>query len=101
MSTNLLNQLRTAICKKKIGKFSNGVLLQEDNAGVLTSKLAMDVVEWNRYELILHPAYSQGLAPIDFPFSKLRKEICGCHFQSDEEVMAAVEECVNANDPAF
>ena len=54
---NLLDQLRTAICEKRRGKLSKGVLLQQDNAKVHTCKVAMDAVECNGYKLIPHPAY--------------------------------------------
>ena len=63
---NLLDQLRTAIREKRRGKLSKGVLLQQDTARVHTCKVAMDAVERNRYELILHPACSPDLAPSDF-----------------------------------
>ena len=53
---NLLDQLRTAIRKKRRGKLSIGVLLQQDNARVHTCKVAMDAVERNGYELIPYPA---------------------------------------------
>ena len=59
----------------------------------------MDTVERNGYELIPHPAYSPDLVPSDF--RNLKKDICGLHFQSDEEVMTAVEEWVNGKDPDF
>ena len=53
----------------------------------------MVAVQQNRYELIPHPAYSPDLAPSDFfLFQNLKKDICGLHFQSDEEVVTAVEE---------
>ena len=98
---NLLDQLRTAIREKRRGKLSKGVLLQQDNARVHTCKVAMDVVERNRYELRPHPAYSPDLAPNDFfIFPNLKKDIRGLHFQSDEEV-TAVEEWVNGKDPDF
>ena len=62
----------------------------------------MDAVERNGYELIPHPAYSPDLAPSDFIlFPNLKKDICGFHFQSDEEVVMAVEEWVNGKDPDF
>ena len=89
---NLLDQLRTAICEKRRGKLSKGVLLQQDSARVHTCKVAMDAVERNRYELIPHPAYSPDLAPSDFR---------GLHFRSEEEVMMAVQEWVNGKDPDF
>ena len=61
---NLLDQLRTAIReKKRRGKLSKGVLLQQDNARVPTCKVAMDAVERNGYKLIPHPAYSPDIAP--------------------------------------
>ena len=98
--TNLLDQLRTAICEKCRGKLSKGVLLQQDNARVHTCKVAMDAVERNGYELIPHPAYSPDLAPSDFfLFPNLKKDIRGLHFRSDEKVVTAVEEWVNGKDP--
>ena len=99
---NLLDQLRTAIREKCQGKLSKGVLLQQDNSRVHTCKVAMDVVERNRYELIPHPAYSPDLAPSKFfLFPNLKKDICGLHFWSDEEVMMAVEEWVKGKDADF
>ena len=99
---NFLDQLRTAIREKRRGKFSKGVLLQQDNARVHTCKVAMDAVERNGYELIPHPTYSPDLAPSDFfLFPNLKKDIRGLHFRSDEEVVTAVEEWVNGKDPDF
>ena len=55
---------------------------------------------WIHYELIPHPAYSPDLAPSDFfLFPNLKKDIRGCHFRSDEEVMAVIEELVSGKDP--
>ena len=89
---NLLDQLRTAIREIRRGKLSKGVLLQQDNAGVHTRKVAMAAVERSRYESIAHPAYSPVLAPRDFSlFQNMKRDIRGCHFRSDEEVVAAVE----------
>ena len=99
-SANLLDQLRTAIREKRRGKLSKGVLLQQDNARVHTCKVAMAGVERNGYELIPHPAYSPDLAPSDFfLFPNLKNDIRGLRFRSDEEVVTAVEECVNGKDP--
>ena len=63
---NLLDQLRAAIRKKRRGKLSKGVLLQQDNARVHTCKVSMDAVERNGYESILRPAYSPDPSPSDF-----------------------------------
>ena len=62
----------------------------------------MDAVERNGYELIPHPAYSLDLAPSDyFLFPNLKKDICGRHFWSNKEVVAAVKEWVRDKDPGF
>ena len=62
----------------------------------------MGAVEQNGYELIPHPAYSPDLAPSDFfLFPKLKKDIRGCHFRSDEEVVTAVEKWANGMGPDF
>ena len=99
---NMLDQLRTTIRKKRRGKLSKGVLLQQDSARVHTCKVAMDAVERNGYEFIPHPAYSPDLAPSDFfLFPNLRKDNRGRHLRSDEEVVTAVEEWVNGKDHDF
>ena len=99
---NLLDQMSTVIREKRRGKLSKGILLQQDNARVHTCKIAMDDVERNGYELIPHPTYSLDLAPSDyFLFPNLKKDICGRHFRSREEVVAAVEEQVRDKDPGF
>ena len=99
---NLLDQLRTVIREKRLGKLSKGILLQQDNARVHICKIAMDAVERNGYELIPHPAYSPDLAPSDyFLFPNLNKDIPGRHFRSNEEVVAAAEEWVRDKDPGF
>ena len=41
---NLLDQLRIAICEKRRGKLSKGVLLQQENARVHTCKVAMNAL---------------------------------------------------------
>ena len=98
----MLDQLRTVIRETRRGKLSKGVLPQPDNSRDPTCKVAMDAVERNGYELIPHPAYSPDRAPSNFfLFPKLKKDICGLHFRSDEEVVTAVEELANGKDPDF
>ena len=90
------------ILEKCRGKLSKGILLQQDNAIVHTCKIAMYAVERNGYELIPHPDYSPDLGPSDyFLFPNLKKYICGRHFRSNEEVVAAVKEWVGDKDPGF
>ena len=74
---NLLDQLRTAIHDKCRGKVYKGVLLQHDNTGVHTCKLAMAAVGRNGHVLIPHSAYLPDLPPGDFfLFPNLNKT---CH----------------------
>ena len=62
----------------------------------------MDAIKRNGFELIPHPGHSPNLAPSDcFLFPNLQKDICGCHFQSDEEVVKAVDEWINEKDHDF
>ena len=76
--------------------------MQQDNARAHTCKVAMDAVERNGCELILHPACSTDVASSNFfPFPNLKKDIRGCHFRSDEEVVTAVAELVNGKDIDF
>ena len=99
---NLLDQLGTAIREKRRDKLSNGVLLQQDNARVRTCKVAIDAVERNGYELIPHSAHTPDLAPsVFFLFRNLKKDIRGCHYRSDEDVVTAVEKWNNGKDPDF
>ena len=62
----------------------------------------MDALQRNGYELMSHSAYLPDLAPSHFfLFPNLKKNIRGLHFQSDEEVVTAVEEWVTGKDPDF
>ena len=62
----------------------------------------MDPVERNGYKLIQHPPHSLKLAPCYlFLFPNLKKDIRGCHFRSDEEVMTAAGDLVDGKDPDF
>ena len=71
---DLLVRLRESIKEKRRGKIRRGVLLQQDNAPVHSSKVAMQSVRDCGFELLPHPPYSPDLAPSDFfLFSKLRR----------------------------
>ena len=99
---SLLDQLSTTIREKRRDKLSKGVLLQQDDASVHARKVRINAVERKGYGIIPYPAYPPDLAPSDFfIFPNLKKDIRGCHFRSDEEVVTAVEEWVNGKDPDF
>ena len=99
---DLLVRLRESIKEKRRGKIRRGVLLQQDNAPVHSSKVAMQSVRDCGFELLLHPPYSPDLAPIDFfLFSKLKKELRGQRYDDDDELMLAVEGFCKGHDSPF
>ena len=54
------------------------------------------------FKLIEHPPYSPDLAPSDFHlFPKLKTSISGTHFQSDDDVIHAVDDFLNGQEKDF
>ena len=54
------------------------------------------------FKLIEHPPYSPDLAPSDFHlFPKLKTAISGTHFQSDDDVIQAVDDFLNYQEKYF
>ena len=54
------------------------------------------------FRLIDHPPYSPDLDPSEyFLFPNMRKHLAGRHFQSEEEVIAAVEEFFRDQNKGF
>ena len=99
---DLLVRLRESIKEKRRGKIRRGVLLQQDNAPVHSSKVAMQSVRDCGFERLPHPPYSPDLAPSDFfLFSKLKKELRGQRYDDDDELMLAVEGFCKGHDSAF
>ena len=66
------------------------------------SMCAKCVMADTRLELIKHPPYSPHLAPSDFYlFPKLKKPISGTHFNSDNDVIGAMEVFLNDQEKSF
>ena len=90
---DLLVKLREAIVQKRRGKLSKVPLLLHDNASVHTAQVAVSSATNCGFEILEHPAYSPDLAPSDFYlFPTLKKELRGRIFDSDDEVIDAVED---------
>ena len=54
------------------------------------------------FKLIEHPPYSPDLAPSDFHlFPKLKTEISGTHFQSDDDFIHALDDFLNGQEKDF
>jgi histone-lysine N-methyltransferase SETMAR len=67
------------------------VRLLHDNALVHTSVAAKASIRYCGFQELNHPPYTPDLAPSDyFLFSKLKLDMRGKKFTSDEEVISAV-----------
>ena len=97
-----LPRLREEIKKKRRGKLRNGVYLLQDNAPAHTSKVAMAAANECGYKILPHPPYSPDLAPSDyFLFPKLKESLRGERFDSDNDVMEAVNAFFGGQDKSW
>uniref|UniRef100_A0A3Q1CG10 Tc1-like transposase DDE domain-containing protein n=1 Tax=Amphiprion ocellaris TaxID=80972 RepID=A0A3Q1CG10_AMPOC len=95
-----LQKLKEVIKEKRRGKLQAGVLLLQDFTPIRTAQVAEAAK--CRFELLPHAPYSPDLTPSDFYlFHKLRAHLSGRHFQSDDEVIHAIEEYLEAQDVNF
>ena len=87
----LIAKLRIAIKENRRGMLSRGVLLNQDNAPVHKSAVAMAAIKDAGFELVDHPPYFPDLAPSDFRlFPNLKKHLRGQRFGDNSEVIEAV-----------
>ena len=78
------------------------MLFHQDNAPVHKSVIAMAAIHDCGFKLIEHPPYAPDLAPLDFHlFPKLKTAISGTHFQSDDDVIHAVDDFLNGQEKDF
>ena len=88
----LLRELQQVIKSKQSGKLTKGVLLHQDNAPAHKSLVAMSAVHDCGFELIDHPLYSPDLELSDhFLYPNLKKHLAGKWYESDDDVISAVE----------
>lgn len=88
----LVARLREAIKQKRRGMLTAGVQLLHDNAPAHTSQVAVAAVQTAGFQVLSHPPYSPDIAPTDyFLFAHLKKHLRGRSFDSNEDVIAAVE----------
>ena len=97
----LLTQVKKDIKNKRRGLQSRGVILQ-DNARPHTAARTLAKIEDLGWKLLTHPPYSPDLAPSDFHlFGPLEESMKGIHFQTDEEVKAAVSNWLRTQSTEF
>ena len=86
-----LRCLRQEIAKKRRGKLTHGVLLLQNNAPAHISQVAMTAATECGFEVLPHPPYSPDMAPSHFClFPKLKSNLHGTQFGSNEGIIAAV-----------
>ena len=101
---NLLNQLRTVKnAEVNFGKgFCSNRTIRESTLAKLQWMLLSGMGMSYTAPRLFSGLSSYWLAPTDyFLFPNLKKDIRGCHFRSNEEVVAAVEEWVRDKYPGF
>ncbi|KAK3102953.1 hypothetical protein FSP39_015246 [Pinctada imbricata] len=96
------SKLQENIKLKNHKKQTIGVLVHQDNVPVHKSVTDMDAIHDCGFNLIEHPPYSPDLAPSNFHlFPKLKAAISGTHFQSDDDVILAVDGFQTSQDKEF
>ena len=99
---SILERLKESIKEKRRGKLTKGVLLLHDNAPVHKSRVALAALHNVGFDILDHPPYSPDLAPSDYYlFPKLKKELRGKKFSTDEEVKDAVSAYFSDKDKTF
>lgn len=99
---SLLDNLRVEIKKKRRGKLTKGVIFHQDNAPAHKSAVVMAKIHECGFQLAEHPPYSPDLAPSDFYlFPKIKNELRGRHFKSDDDVIDAVSLFLEGQDSSF
>ena len=98
----LLTQVKKDIKNKRRRLQSRGVILLQDNARPHTAARTLAKIEDLGWKLLTHPPYSPDLAPSDFHlFGPLKESMKGIHFQTDEEVKAAVSNWLRTQSTEF
>jgi len=91
------------ILKEKCrGKANKGVLFLHNNAPAHLAFATQKKLAYLDFQCLDHPPYSLDLALSDYHlFPGLKKQLKGCHFSSDAEVIAAVETWLDGQPPEF
>ena len=97
-----ISTLRTLKARLRRVHSGRDSILQLDNARPYTSRQTQDALAQLKLPALPHPAYSPDLAPSDyFLFLQLKKHLKGNHYDSDEEVVAAVRQWCREQSPEF
>ena len=99
---SIIERLRCAILKKRLGKVSDGVLLLHDNGSVYKCNIVQTAIRKVGFVELSDPVYSPDIASCDYClFSNLKKFLCGKNFSPDDETVDIVEDYLNRLDAEF
>ena len=97
-----ISTLRTLKARLRRVRSGRDSILRHDNARPHTSRQTQDALAQLKLPALPHPAYSPDLAPSDyFLFLQLKKHLKGNHYDSDEEVVAAIRQWCREQSPEF
>ena len=78
------------------------ITLHHDNARPHTARATVQAIDDLGFCLLPHPPYSPDLAPCDFHlFPKLKEQLRGIRFDSNEEIVQAVRSWIRAQNDDF
>jgi len=100
--SSLLVQLKDILKEKRCGKVTKGVLFLHNNAPAHRALATQKKLAYLGFQCLDNPPYSPDLAPLDYHlFPGLKKQLKGCHFSSDVEVIAATETWLDGQHSEF
>jgi hypothetical protein len=83
--------LKPAVCSKRRGRLSEGILLLHNKACPHTAAHILETLKKLKWEVMEHPAHSLDLAPSDFHLlGPLEEALGGRRFQCDEDIKNTV-----------
>ena len=101
-SEKYISTLRTLKARLRRARSGRDSILQHDNARPHTSRQTQDALVQLKLPALPLPAYSPDLAPSDyFLFLQPKRHLKGNHYDSDEEVVAAVRQWCREQSPEF
>jgi len=95
-----IKNLRRRVCRVR-GSTSR-ILLLHDTARPYTARATIEALETLKFEVLSHPPCSPDLAPSDFHFfPRIKRDLKGTHFTSDDKVKQAVMSWIKQRTPEF
>jgi len=95
-------QLKDILKEKRCGKVTKEVLFLHDNAPAHRALATQKKLAYLGFQFLDHTPYSPDLASSDYHlFPGLKKQLKGCHFSADAEVIASAETCLDGQTSEF